>query len=86
MIRFDGTSGEDERRFGRGRYRRYAVAPPRSVNPLLGVLGAFVLSGYLMIGYPSNPATMVAAPSFGRQPAPEQVPSPVPSPHPPSDT
>ena len=54
MTRVDGTADEDERRFGRGRYSRDGVAPSRWVNPLLGVLGALVLSGYLMTGYPST--------------------------------
>ena len=51
MTRVDGTADEDESRFGRGRYSRGAGAPSRWVNPLLGVLGALVLSGYLMTGY-----------------------------------
>ena len=54
MTRVDGTADEDERRFGRGRYSRDGVAPSRWVNPLLGVLGALVLSGYLMTGYSST--------------------------------
>jgi hypothetical protein len=31
------------------------AAPSRWVNPILGVLGALALSGYLMMGYPSTP-------------------------------
>jgi hypothetical protein len=56
MTKFDGTGERDERRIDRGRYPRDAVAPGRWVNPLLGVLGAFVLSGYLMTGRLSTPA------------------------------
>ena len=54
MTRADGTADEDERRFGRVRYLRHGVALSRWVNPLLGVLGALVLSGYLMTGYSST--------------------------------
>ena len=74
MTKLDGTAEEDEHRFGRGRYPRDAVAPGRWVNPLLGVLGALVLSGYLMTGYPSTPAATAPAPPSDQQLAREQVP------------
>ena len=68
MTRADGTADEDERRFGRGRYSRHGVAPSRWVNPLLGVLGALVLSGYLMTGYPSTSAASTDESSFSSMP------------------
>jgi hypothetical protein len=64
MTKVDGTADEDRRRFGRGRYLRDAVAPRRWVNPLLGVLGALVLSGYLMTGYPSTSAASTDESTF----------------------
>ena len=54
MTEFDGTGEEDERRFGRGRYPRIAAPPGHWVYTLLGLLGAFVLSGHLMTGHPST--------------------------------
>jgi Protein of unknown function (DUF2795) len=45
---------EEEPRFGRGGYPSDAVARGRWVNPTLGVLGAVVVGGYLMTGYPST--------------------------------
>ena len=68
MIKIDGTADEDERRSGRGRYSRHGVAPSRWVNPLLGVLGALVLSGYLMTGYPSTSAASTDESSFSSLP------------------
>ena len=68
MTRVDGTADEDERRFGRGRYSRHCVAPSRWANPLLGVLGALVLSGYLMTGYPSTSAASTDESSFSSMP------------------
>ena len=68
MTKFDGTAAEDERRFGRGRYSRDAVAPGRWVNPLLGVLGALVLSGYLMTGHLSTSAASTDESTFSSMP------------------
>ena len=68
MTRVDGTADEDERRFGRGRYSRHGVAPSRWVNPLLGVLGALVLSGYLMTGYPPTSAASMDESSLSSMP------------------
>ena len=68
MIKIDGTADEDERRFGRGRYSRHGVAPSRWVNSLLGVLGALILSGYLMTGYPSTSAASTDESSFSSMP------------------
>ncbi|HKM70830.1 MAG TPA: hypothetical protein VJX94_12375 [Stellaceae bacterium] len=64
MTKLDGTAEEDECRFDRGRYLRDAVAPSRWVNPLLGVLGALVLSGYLMTGHPSTSAASTDESTF----------------------
>jgi hypothetical protein len=68
MTKVDGTADEDERRFGRGKYSRDAVAPSRWVNPLLGVLGALVLSGYLMTGYPSTSSASTNESTFSSMP------------------
>jgi hypothetical protein len=68
MTKLDGTADGDGRRFGRGRYSRDAVAPGRWVNPLLGVLGALVLSGYLLTGHPSTSAASTDASTFSSIP------------------
>ena len=68
MTKVDGTADEDERRFRRGRYSRDHVVPTRWVNPLLGVLGALVLSGYLMTGYPSTSAAATDESTFSSMP------------------
>jgi hypothetical protein len=73
MTKFDGTVQGDECRFGRGRYPRDAVGPGRWVNPLLGVLGTLVLSGYLMTGHPSTPVATAPASPSDEQLALEQV-------------
>ena len=64
MTKLDGMAEEDERWFGRGRYPRDAMAPGRWINPLLGVLGALVLSGYLMTGHPSTSAASTDESTF----------------------
>jgi hypothetical protein len=74
MTKFDGTVHGDECRFGCGRYPRDAVGPGHWVNPLLGVLGALVLSGYLMTGHPSTPLATAPASLSDEQLALEQVP------------
>ena len=63
-----GTGEDDERRFFRGRYPRDAVAPSRWVNPLLGVLGALVLAGYLMTGHTATPAAGTSESAFSSMP------------------
>jgi hypothetical protein len=68
MRKLDGTADEDKRRFSRGRYSRDAVAPGRWVNPLLRVLGALVLSGYLMTGHPSTSAASMDESTFSSMP------------------
>jgi hypothetical protein len=77
MTKSDGTGEEDERRFGPGGYPRDAMARGRWVNPLLRVLGALVLSGYLMTGHPSTPAATAPAPPSDEQLAPAQMPPPL---------
>ena len=72
MTKFGETVEGDERRFGRGRYPRDAVTRGRWVNPLVGVLGALFLGGYLMTGHPTA-ATAPAAAS-DELAAPAQVP------------
>ena len=64
MTDFDGTGEGDERRFFRGRYPRDAMAPGRWVNPLIAVLDALVLSGYLMTGHPTTPAAATDESTF----------------------
>ena len=72
MTKFGETVEEDERRFGRS-YPRDAVPRGRWGNPLIGVLGALFLGGYLIIGHPSVPAATASAPPSDEQPAPRQV-------------
>ena len=72
MTKFGETVEEDERRFGRS-YPRDAVPRGRWGNPLIGVLGALFLGGYLIIGHPSVPAATASAPPSDEQPAPGQV-------------
>lgn len=64
MTKFDETIEEGERRFGRGRYPPDAAGPGRWINPLLGVLGALVLSGYLMTGQPFTSAASTDEATF----------------------
>jgi hypothetical protein len=64
MTKFDETIEEGERRFGRGRYPGDAVARGRWINPLLGVLGVLVLSGYLMNGSPLTSAALTDQSTF----------------------
>ena len=70
MTEFDGAVDKDKGPLGRGKNRREPVAPSRWVNPVLGVLGTLVLSGYLMTGYPSTPATTAPAPLSDERLAP----------------
>ena len=74
MTKSDGSVEDDERRFGPGGYPRDAMARGRWVNPLLGVLGALVLSGYLMTGHPFTPAATAPSLRSDEQLAPAQVP------------
>ena len=50
MTELDGVVDEDKRPLARGKNPREPVAPGRWVNPILGILGTLVLSGYLMTG------------------------------------
>lgn len=74
MVRVDGAGEDDELRLGRGGYLHDATAPGRWVNPLFGVLGILILSGYLMTGRPSAPAATVPAPPSNQPLASAQVP------------
>jgi hypothetical protein len=67
MTEFDGGIDEDEGPLGRGENPR---KPSRWVNPVLGVLGTLVLSGYLMTGHPSTPAATVPVPLSDERLAP----------------
>jgi hypothetical protein len=64
MTKFDETIEKGERRFGCGRYPPDAAGPGRWINPLLGVLGALVLSGYLMTGQPFTSAASTDEATF----------------------
>ena len=57
MTKFNGLVDEDQSRFGLDKHVDSAAAPGRWAIPLfgiLGILGALVLSGYLMTGHPST--------------------------------
>jgi hypothetical protein len=56
MRKFRGTVEDDMNGFGLNRYRRHAVLPGRSVNPVLGVLGVLVFGGVLSARYLSASA------------------------------
>jgi hypothetical protein len=70
MTEFDGAIDEDKDPLGRSKNPRDPVAPSRWVNPILGVLGTLVLSGYLMTGHPSTPTATLAAPLSDERLAP----------------
>jgi hypothetical protein len=61
MTKFDGAVDEDKGQLGRGKNPREPMAPSRWINPILGVLGTLVLSGYLMTSHPSTPAATAPA-------------------------
>jgi hypothetical protein len=54
MTKFNGLVNEDQSRFDLGKHVDSAAVPGRWAIPLLGILGALVLSGYLMTGHPST--------------------------------
>src|SRR6516162_1635469 len=62
MTELDGAVDENKRPLARGKNPREPMAPGRWVNPILGVLGTLVLSGYLMTGLPSLPAATAPIP------------------------
>jgi len=64
MTKLGETVEEDGHRFGRARYRRDAVTGGHRVNPLLWVLGALVLGGYLLTGHLFTPAAATDEPTF----------------------
>jgi hypothetical protein len=64
MTKFGETIEKGERRFGRGRYPPDAAGPGRWINPLLGVLGALILGGYLMTGHPLTSAASTDESTF----------------------
>jgi hypothetical protein len=70
MSELDGTVEEEMGPLGRGKHPREPVALGRWVNPILGVLGILVLSGYLITGQPSAPAATAPAPLSDERPTP----------------
>jgi hypothetical protein len=62
MTELDGAVHENKRPLARGKNPREPVAPGRWVNPILGVLGTLVLSGYLITSLPSLAAATAPAP------------------------
>ena len=54
MTKCNGLVDEDQSRFSLGKHVDSAAVPGRWAIPLLGILGALVLSGYLMTGHPST--------------------------------
>jgi hypothetical protein len=69
MTEFDGAVDEDKVPLGRGADPREPKASSRWINPILGVLGTLILSGYLMTGHPSTRATTALAPLSDGRPA-----------------
>jgi len=59
MTKFNGLAEEGQSRFGLGKHPSSATAPGRWVIPLFGILGALVLSGYLMAGHSSTPVSAI---------------------------
>ncbi len=70
MTEFDGAVDKDRGPLARAKNPREPAAPGRWVNPILGVLGTLVLSGYLMTGLPPTPAATAPAPLSDERPAP----------------
>ena len=70
MTIFEQTVDGDESRFKFDRKFLDVPALGRWVNPLLGGLGALVLSGYLLTGIPPTPVVTAAAPVSVAQVAP----------------
>ena len=62
MKEHDGAVDENKRPLARGKNPREPVAPGRWVNPIRGVLGTLVLSGYLLTGFPSLAAATASTP------------------------
>jgi hypothetical protein len=62
MKEHDGAVDENKRPLARGKNPREPVAPGRWVNPIRGVLGTLVLSGYLLTGLPSLAAATASTP------------------------
>ena len=70
MTEFDGAVDKDRGPLARAKDPHEPAAPGRWVNPILGVLGTLVLSGYLMTGLPPSPAATAPAPLSDQRPAP----------------
>ena len=64
MTKFNSLVAEDQSRFGLGKHSGSAAVSGRWVLLLFGILGALVLSGYLMTAHPSTPEAAIDESSF----------------------